>query len=68
MNVEYRDGRTESWRNLTEEQAAELAAERIGNPEVESVEVFREPNRRERRRAAALGKKKGKQSGKGKRR
>lgn len=65
MNIEYRDGRRDSFRDLDDQEAGDVLTEIIGNlSEVERMEFFRnplddftsniQPNRHERRKQAAL--------------
>ena len=58
MNVEYNDGTRKSFQNLTGEQVLDETKAALQDPKVARIEIL--PNRHERRRQAAFGKKKGK--------
>lgn len=60
MNVDYLDGTRTTYRNLTAEEVAAKAKEAIeGDNPIERIEIWPEgPNRHERRRRAAMARKK----------
>ena len=60
MNVDYMDGTRSTYRNLTAEDVAQKTKEAIeGDKEIESITIWPEgPNRHERRRRAALARRK----------
>ena len=60
MNVDYMDGTRSTYRNLTAEEVAQKTKEAIeGDKEIESITIWPEgPNRHERRRRAALARRK----------
>lgn len=64
MNVDYIDGTRTAYRNLTADEVAARTKEAIeGDKEIERIEIWPEgPNRHERRRRAAMNRRKQKRT------